>query len=133
MLPFHVTSFFGNEVQLTGVAIPKQDGLHVCIHEGDVPTSLFDARTKSIVIEWSNLKEITVKESMFGDSLSIRVHSKIKGLPGAKNDVAKLDLHKRDRKRYGNFRQEVEDCRSGKPEEDVDEMIDDIRDFLTDM
>ncbi|MFC1757621.1 hypothetical protein ACFL2H_02495 [Planctomycetota bacterium] len=133
MLPFHVTSFFGNDVKLTGVAIPKPDGLHICIHEGDVPSDLFDAKTKSIVIEWSNLDEITVKESMFGDSLLIRVHSTIKGLTGAKNNRAKLDLHKRDRERYDEFRQEVDDCRSGKPEDDVDGMIDDIRDFLTDL
>ena len=133
MLPFHVSNFFGNDVKLTGVAIPKPDGLHLCIHEGDVPVDLFDAKTKSIVIEWTNLQEISVKESMLGDSLSIHVHSTIKGLTGAKNHRAKLDLHKRDRDRYDEFRQEVEHFRSGKPQEDVDGMIDDIRDFLTDL
>ena len=132
MLPFHVTNLFGNEVQLTGVAIPKHDGLHVCVHEGEVPTDLFDAKTKSIVIEWSNVQEITVKESMFGDSLTIRLRARNMALPGTKNDHAKLDLHKRDRERYDEFRQQVEQFRAGIPDENVEEMIDDIRDFLTD-
>lgn len=133
MLPFHVTNFFGTNVQLTGVAIPKQDGLHICVHKGDVPTSLFDAKTKTWVIPWANIKELNVKESMFGDSLTIRVNSTIDGLPGAKSDLAKLVVHKRDRQRHDSFRREVEECRSGKPDQNVEGMIDDVRDFLTDL
>ncbi|MCA9211727.1 MAG: hypothetical protein KDB27_01585 [Planctomycetales bacterium] len=133
MLPFHVSSFFGNDIRLTGVALPKQDGLHICIHEGEVPTDLFDAKTKSVVIHWDNIDTIDVKESVFGDSLTIAVRSTVKNLPGAKKNKSTLDLHKRDRDRYDEFRQEVAEYQAGKQDEDVDGMIDDIRDFLTDM
>ena len=135
MLPFHVDRLFGTNLDAAGVAIPKEKGLTLAFHQGDVPKVLLDAKTETVTIDWNNLVDLKINKGILGNQLVIEVDSTeaIRDIPGASETIVRLDLHKRDREEIDGFLKEVQDFRAGKKADDVEAMIDDIRDFLTDL
>lgn len=134
MLPFHIDSFFGLSIDATGMLIPTPEGMKLAFHQGKAPQNLLDAKTDTVEIPWKNIKDVQIKRSMFGDSVRLHVVSahELKDLPIDKDGELVVDIQKKDREFLDAFDKKVDACRAGKAE-NVDEMIDDIRDFLTDL
>lgn len=132
MIPFHVSYVFGVVFKRAGVVLANDDGIQLVFNEGATSDEPLEDNTKSVVISWENLAAVTPKQSMFGDSLTIQVRNAgtIKAFPGAKQDSVTLSIDKSLRNDVDQFVQKVQAYQNGS-HQDVDDMIDDIRDFLT--
>lgn len=132
MLQFHLNNFFGTKFKTHGVAIPKEEGIQLVFHEGDEPTRIFEKEIHSILIEWGNFAGITTKKGMFSSSVILSVVSPaaLGDFAGLKESDVKLKVHRSNVEDIPSFMRAVEQYRSGKNDEDVDDFVDDVRDFL---
>ena len=133
MLQFHVTRLFGLKFKTHGVAIPQQDGIRLVFREGEAKgPRLFDKEIQSILIQWDNLTDVSVERGFFGTrlKLSIKAPDKITELPGWDDSHVELRIHRSHVDDIEPFERSVAAYRSGRVDEDVDEFIDDVRDFL---
>ena len=133
MLQFHVTRLFGTKFKTHGVAIPKQEGLQLVFRD-DVPSAreLLDDKTKSVLIRWDDIRNIEVKRGWLGTTVEVSIVSveRMPELPGLDKTQLELKIHRSNLDEIEPFEREVRAQRSGKVDEDVDEFIDDVRDFL---
>jgi hypothetical protein len=133
MLQFHVTRLFGIKFKTHGVAIPKQGGLQLVFRDDATePQKLLDNEIKSVLIQWDNISNIEVKHGWFGTTVEVSIVSvdRIPELPGLEDTQLELKIHRSNLHEIEPFEREVQAHRSGKVDEDVDEFIDDVRDFL---
>lgn len=133
MLQFHVTRLFGIKFKTHGVAIPKPDGLQLVFREDDAePPKLLDNAIKSVLIQWDNIRNIEVNRGWLGTTVDVSIVSveRIPELPGLDDTQLELKIHRSNLHEVEPFQREFQAYRSGKVDEDVDEFIDDVRDFL---
>jgi hypothetical protein len=133
MLPFHIQTLFGKRIIATGYAIPKDDGIHLVVHEGETPEHVLDAKTISFHVPWQNLETIEARQGILGDTLILGLTSAglLPDFPAADDKQIELSLLKKDRDQLERFTKETEAFRSGRKRTgEVEEMLDDIRDFL---
>ena len=101
-----------------------------------IPKSKKIARnfTKDYIKEftWNNLEEFESQRGMLSDEVRIRVRSteQLGNLPGIKDQELELEIRKNDRDALKKFEKAVAEYRAGQRQDNVDEMLDDIRDFL---
>ena len=132
MLQFHLTKFFGTKFKTHGVAIPKEEGLQLVFHEGDEPARIFEKEIQSLLIPWSNFSGLEFKKGFFGSTVEVSVKSaaELGDFPGLEEDSISLKVHRSNAADIEPFQQSVERYRSGKIDDDVDDFVDDVRDFL---
>ena len=133
MLQFHLTRLFGTQFKTHGVAIPKPAGLQLVFREGEAEgPKIMDQEIKSVLIEWDNLASLEFKKGFFGTQLlvAIRSVSRVTDLPGLEDSQLELKIHRSNIDDIKPFERLVATYRSGNVDENVDEFIDDMRDFL---
>ncbi len=132
MLQFHLNNFFGTKFKTHGVAIPKEEGIQLVFHEGDEPTRIFEKEMSSILIEWKNFVGVVSKKGMFSTTVTLTVVSAaaLGDFAGLEDNSVVLKIHRSNVEDIPSFERAVETYRAGKVDEDVDDFVDDVRDFL---
>lgn len=134
MLPFKVSKLFGTVAKVHGMAIANAEGLRLVFHErSKKPVGLFEAQVESVMITWSNLADLTVDLGLLADEVIIKVRS-LEGLgddlPGLEENEVRLETLRRERDKLEVFQSQVVEYRSGKTDEDVDEFLNDLDEFI---
>ncbi len=133
MLPFRLSRLFGIVVQVHGMAIAEEKGIRLAFQETeDQPKHFLDANVQSVLIAWDNLEEIAFERGIVSDEVTLCVRSveSLGNLPGIQDHELSLEIRKSDRDALKVFERVVNEYRAGQRQDNVDEMLDDIRDFL---
>ena len=84
-----------------------------------------------MIIKWDNLAQLKAKRGLLSDELTIEVHVMVGDDPDGSGDkLIQLELQKRDRDKLDQFEKHVKEYQSGQRKDDVDDVLDDVRDFL---
>lgn len=133
MLPFRLSRLFGIVTKIHGMAIAREAGIELAFHEAeDQPRNVLDAHVKSVSIPWDNLQELQCRKGLLSDEVVLQVRS-VEGLvnlPGVEDCTLTLEVRKDDRDALKAFAEAVAEYRTGQRHDQVDAMLDDIRDFL---
>ena len=134
MLPFQITRMLGLQSKTHGFALVNEQGIKLVFRDAvDIEKSP-DAEADTIMILWSNLAHWEAKRGFLSDELILKVHAMVGDEPDGKNDkVIELELQKRDRDQLDRFEKHVKEYQSGKRKDDVDDVLDDVRDMLDKM
>lgn len=132
MLQFHLTNFFGTKFKTHGIAIPKEEGLQLVFRDGQAPAKLFDEDIQSILIDWKNFQGMQIKKGLFGTVVNVTVISAnaLGDFPAIEQDTITLKIHRSNVQDFEPFERAVNEYRTGRIDEDVDDFVDDVRDFL---
>ena len=132
MLQFQVSEFFGVSVKLHGMAMVNESGLTIAFHEPDEAKRALEIDVKSFSISWANLERLTTDLGILGDRLLITVRAvePIGKFPGLEDRQLVLETRRSDRNTLHDFVDLIDDYRSGRRKDRVEEKLDDIRDFL---
>ena len=135
MIQFRVSRLFGLRVDADGMLIPGEQGLQLVFHRPDGDQGLLDANIQTVTIPWGDLESWEVDYGLLGDRVSLRVTSVecLRDLPGVDDCQVDLVIHKQQREALKDFEQRAREYEIGNRVDNVDEMIDEIRDFLQDM
>jgi hypothetical protein len=133
MLQFHISKLWGAVLASHGVVIPAEEGIRLVFFDSDQKPEFLDGdEFDSAVITWDNFQGLDVNHGMFGSRITIGVRSTtdLQDVPGVKESEITLEVHKKNVHQIEPFQQRVAEYRSGKTDEDVDQLIDDVRDLL---
>jgi len=134
MLQFRVSRLFGYHVEADGMLIAGQDGLKLVFQRPEEGRGLLDADVQTVDISWDDVESWEVDYGLLSDRVSVTVVSadRLRTLPGAGDRHVELVVHKQHRAALQEFEQRAKEYQSGQRADNVDEMIDEIRDFLQD-
>ena len=133
MLPFRLSQLFGILIKVHGTAIVNEEGICLAFQETeDQPQHFLDANVKSVLIHWDNLEQFECHRGILSDQVRLRVRSieRMGNLPGIEDHELTLEVQKSDREALKAFDEAVADYRAGRRRDNVEEMLDDVRDFL---
>lgn len=131
MLPFYISRMFGLQSKKHGVAIVDEKGIKLVFREATEVKLLPGDEADQLTIEWTNLIDMRAIRGIISDQLELRLHQMIGDEPDGKNDnVILLELQKRERDKLERFEESVRAFQSGGRRDDVDDVLDDVRDLL---
>lgn len=134
MLQFRVTHLFGTITKIDGMALASEDGIRLAFHQpdGTERANRLEFDVQEVLIDWSNLDSLTVDTGLLADQVIIRVKSTepLRDLPDLSDNDVTLETRRTDRDVLKEFEKAVADYRSGRRKDDVDDLLDDVRDFL---
>ena len=131
MLPFQITRMLGFKSKTHGYALVNEQGIRLVFREADDIKKAWDDEAEFLQVDWDNFAGMDVVRGIISDELKIKVLVMIGDEPDGKNDnIIHLELQKRDREALDRFEKQVKDYRSGKRKDDVDDVLDDVRDML---
>ena len=132
MLPFYISKLFGTQFKTHGFAIAGEEGIRLVFRDEDDDTDESGDESRSVLVTWENFHGLEARKGFIKDSATIHVASTegLHDLPGLSERQVALEVQKRDRQQLETFQREVEDFRTGCRSNDVDEVLDDVRDFL---
>lgn len=131
MLPFHITRLFGLKRKTHGFALVNQEGIRLVFRDATDIVKEPDEEADFMIIKWDNLARIEAKRGFLSDELIIEVHVMLGENPdGGDDKVIQLELQKRDRDKLDRFEKHVKEYQTGQRKDDVDDVLDDVRDFL---
>ena len=134
MVQFKVSRLLGLQVDADGVAMVKASGMQLTFHEAELPNSIWDVKTKTVLLPWAEIEAWKVVYGMFNDEIHLHVKSAdvFGDLPGVEGRNVQLEVSKHHRDELKEFEKRAQEYQSGRCVDNVDEMIDDIQDFLYD-
>lgn len=134
MLQFRVSQLFGIMTKIHGMALASEQGIRLAFHapEDAKDKRPVNVKVREVLIGWDNLESIQFEKGLLSDSVIIRVKSQepLSALPQVTESEVTLETRRSDRESFQQFEQLVADYRAGRQQADVDEMLDDIQDFL---
>lgn len=131
MLPFQITRMLGFKSKTHGYVLVNEQGIRLVFREADDIKKAWDDDAEFLQIDWDNFAGMDITRGIISDELKIKVLVMIGDEPDGKNDnIIHLELQKRDRDKLDRFEKQVKDYQSGKRKDDVDDVLDDVRDML---
>ena len=131
MLPFHITQMLGFQSKTHGIALVNEKGIKLVFRDAREIAAKPDADADAIMIEWDNVAGLEFKRGIMADGLHIKVFAMLGDEPDGKNDnVIQLEVPKRNREQLDRFEKLVKEYQTGKRKDDVDDVLDDVRDLL---
>ena len=131
MLPFQITRLWGLKNKTYGFALVDERGIRLVFRDAADIQAEPEEDAESLQIDWDNFVGMEPKRGFLSDSLTIEVRVVPGDSPDASDDnMIQLELQKRDRDRLDRFERDVDDYRTGRKKDDVDEVLDDVRDLL---
>ena len=131
MLPFHISGMLGLKSKTHGVALVDEEGIRLVFRDAADIEKEPDDEAESLHITWDNLVNWDAKRGLISDQINFEVRVPLGDEPDGKNDNSiELELQKRDRDKLDRFEKLVKEYRSGQRKDDVDEVLDDVRDLL---
>ena len=135
MLQFRVSKLYGALTKIHGMALVAPEGIRLAFQEPDVVdrSNRVNFDVKEVLIAWDDLDTIEIDRSIVVDKIKLRVKStdSLQALSELEDAELTLETRRQDRDALDRFEREVADYRAGRRPETVDDMLDDIRDFLT--
>ncbi len=130
-LPFHISGMLGFKSKTHGFALVSEKGIQLVFRSAEDIEKTPDEEAESQMILWDNVASFETKRGLMSDELRLGVHVMFSDDPDGKNDnVICLELAKRDRETLDRFEKLVKEYQSGKRKDDVDDVLDDVRDLL---
>lgn len=130
-LPFHISGMFGLKSKTHGFALVSEKGIQLVFRDAEDISSTPDEQAESRMITWDNLASFKVIRGLVSDELKLGVHVMFGDDPDGKNDnIIELELPKRDREKLDRFEKLVKEYENGQRKDDVDDVLDDVRDML---
>ncbi len=134
MLQFRVSQLFGIVTKIHGMALASEEGIRLAFHQPEDAKNkrLLDVEVRDVVIAWDNLASIKFDKGLLSDSVIIQVKSQepLSALPGITKNEVTLETRRHDREAFKKFEHSVAEYQAGRRQDNVDEMLDDIQDFL---
>lgn len=131
MLPFHISGMLGLSSKTHGMALVSEKGIQLVFRDAADIESKPDEEAESLLIAWRNIVSWRASRGIMSDQLTIQVQHPIGDEPDGKNDnVIELELQKKDREELDRFDRLAKEYQSGKRKDDVDDVLDDVRDLL---
>ena len=130
MLPFYVSKLFRSTIE--GTALPQAAGLKLVFHTPEEGQHIFDAEVQEVVVPWAVVPQINVDRGLISTTVELTlVSSELfpRPLQPADNKLV-LEIRRRDHDELERFERAVAKFRAGAPQDDTEEFIDDMRDFL---
>lgn len=130
-LPFHISGMLGFTSKTHGYALVSEQGIQLVFRGAEEIEKAPDEDADSRMITWDNLAKFEAKRGIMADGLKLGVYVMFGDDPDGKNDnVIQLELAKRDRELLDQFERVVKEYRNGTRKDDVDDVLDDVRDLL---
>ena len=136
MLPFCVTSMLGTVTDLYGSLLVDADGLKVIYHEGmRENVNPLDADVQTVQIPWAQVVGLRLEKGLLGASLIVDLTDDqfAKQVPFGEGCALEVTIRKADRERVKPFLNEARRYQAGGKDDDTDQFIDEMRDFLWDL
>ena len=134
MLPFHISKTLGLRSKTHGFALVNEQGIRLVFRDAEDIAKSPEDDPDTIMITWDNVARWESQRGLLSDQFIIEVHTMVGDEPDGKNDnVIELELQKRDRDRLDRFEKHVKEYQSGQRKDDVDDVLDDVRDMLEGM
>ncbi len=131
MLPFHVSGMFGLKSKTHGIALVNEQGIKLVFRDAAELKEDPDEDAESMVIAWDNLASWKADRGLIADGIKFHVRVMIGDEPDGKNDnVIELEVSRLNREKLDRFEKLVKDYQSGHRKDDVDDVLDDVRDML---
>ena len=131
MLPFHITQMLGFKSKTHGIALVNEKGIKLVFRDAREIEAKPDDDADSIMVQWDNVAGLDFRRGIMSDGLHIKVFTMLGDEPDGKNDnVIQLEVQKRDRELLDRFEKLVKEYQTGKRKDDVDDVLDDVRDML---
>jgi hypothetical protein len=133
MLQFHSNRLFGLAFDYHGIAIPDKVGLKLVFRKADAPVDILAEDCLSVVVAWSNIASIKIQKGLFGGGdvvVAVRNGVGLEQVPFFDKDLLTLAVYQSNVDEIGPFEQEVNRLRRGAHDDDVDQVIDEVRDLL---
>jgi hypothetical protein len=134
MLPFHISRMLGLKSKTYGFALVSEAGIRLVFRDAAEIKKTPDEDADSLMIEWDNVASWEAKRGILSDEFNITVHEMVGDDPdGQPDNVIQLELQKRHREKLDRFEKLVKEYQSGQRKDDVDDVLDDVRDLLEGM
>ncbi len=131
MLPFYISRLWGLQSKTHGFALVNEQGIRLVFRDAADIVATPDEEAESLYIDWNNFVGMQAKRGFWKDSLTLEVDAIPSGSPdGGDDNLIELELQKRDRDRLDRFEHNVEEYRSGRKKDNVDDVLDDVRNLL---
>lgn len=131
MLPFYISQMLGLQSKTHGYALVNQQGIRLVFREAADIERQPDEEAESLLIEWKDLVSMEAKRGLLSDSLALHTKQLAGRDPDGKDDqTVQLELERRHRDQLEEFERLVQEYQSGQRRDNVDEVLDDVRDLL---
>jgi hypothetical protein len=134
MMQFHSNRMWGLAFEYHGMAIPEAAGLRLVYRQADKPVDILAEDCQVCVVPWQQIRSARLDRGMFGGTIVITVGHASLGpdLPFYRGEALLLEVHKSNLAEVEPFLQRMDKLRQGGRGEDgdVDQVIDDVRNFL---
>ena len=131
-IQFYIGKWMGAKTSLNGYVIAGNEGLGFVLHEGEVERSVLEEETRNLSLPWRDVAELSVDHGLLDSVLVIGLVTPPLGgeWPGLKGRKMSLRVQRKDREALDDFLGRAQALQRGEQDPDVDDVLDDVRDFL---
>ena len=132
MVPFRISRLFGLRVTVDGMLLVNAQGLKLVFKEPKRDDTLRDQQIEQVELTWADLKQVVCDFGMLNDEVVLEVNptANVVRLPGVSEDRVSLSVRKQHREELKELEKRIDEYRRGTRRDDVDDLLDDVRDFL---
>lgn len=132
MVQFRVVRLFGLQVTVEGMLLANARGLQLVFKQPAGEVVSREVPTQSVELPWAALESIQFDYGLMSDQVMLHVKSatSLASFPGATEREAALSVYKQQREELKELEQRIGEYRRGTRRDDVDDLLDDVRDFL---
>ncbi|MCA9166668.1 MAG: hypothetical protein KDB23_03330 [Planctomycetales bacterium] len=132
MVPFRISRLFGLRVTVDGMLLVNAQGLKLVFKEPKRDDTLRDQQIEQVELTWADLKQVVCDFGMLNDEVVLEVNptANVVRLPGVSENRVSLSVRKQHREELKELEKRIDEYRRGTRRDDVDDLLDDVRDFL---
>ncbi len=132
MVQFQISRLFGLQVAIEGMMIANATGIRLVFKEPESDATLREQKIEQVDLPWSDVQKIACEYGMLSDEIVLEVKStaNIVRLPGVSENRVALSVRKQHREELKELEKRIDEYRRGTRRDDVDDLLDDVRDFL---
>lgn len=132
MVPFRISRLFGLRVTVDGMLLVNAQGLKLVFKEPKRDDTLREQQIEQVELTWADLKQVVCDFGMLNDEVVLEVNpsANVVRLPGVSEDRVSLSVRKQHREELKELEKRIDEYRRGTRRDDVDDLLDDVRDFL---
>ena len=132
MVPFRISRLFGLRVTVDGMLLVNAQGLKLVFKEPKRDDTLREQQIEQVELTWADLKQVVCDFGMLNDEVVLEVNptANVVRLPGVSENRVSLSVRKQHREELKELEKRIDEYRRGTRRDDVDDLLDDVRDFL---
>lgn len=135
MLQFHSNRMLGMAFAYHGMAIPHSQGLKLVFREADASPETATEECEKFELNWNQVKSIGIERGLWGGRVILNIveGEALSTLPFYRDNKVILEVYSKHIDQLEPFQERAERFRQGNIQDDVDDVIDDVRSFLDGM